>query len=127
MGDIFRPMLILLFKTDQERWSANPSARGLLNLPLNSEYSTCAQARRNLNHWNSKKKITALGVMFEFTGGNANTTVQKVGAMVNETWVSLQVGLLVEMPTNDAHYQFKEAIKEEPDLFLLAGHMPVQK
>ncbi|CCO29084.1 putative protein PB2B2,06c [Rhizoctonia solani AG-1 IB] len=55
-----------------------------------------------------KKKITALGVMFEFTGGNANTTVQKVGAMVNETW-------------------FKEAIKEEPDLFLLAGHMPVQK
>ncbi|KAF8757969.1 ser thr protein phosphatase [Rhizoctonia solani] len=56
----------------------------------------------------SKKKITALGVMFEFTGGNANTTVQKVATMVNESW-------------------FKEAIKEEPDLFLLAGHMPVQK
>ncbi|GAB1518522.1 hypothetical protein RhiTH_001582 [Rhizoctonia solani] len=55
-----------------------------------------------------KKKITALGVMFEFTGGNANTTVQKVATMVNESW-------------------FKEAIKEEPDLFLLAGHMPVQK
>ncbi|KAF8705588.1 ser thr protein phosphatase, partial [Rhizoctonia solani] len=56
----------------------------------------------------SKKKITALGVMFEFTGGNANTTVQKVATMINESW-------------------FREAIKEEPDLFLLAGHMPVQK
>ncbi|KAJ1306532.1 hypothetical protein OPQ81_007533 [Rhizoctonia solani] len=55
-----------------------------------------------------KKKITAFGVLFEFTGGNANTTVQKVAAMVNETW-------------------FKEAIQEEPDLFLLVGHMPVQK
>ncbi|ELU44243.1 vacuolar protein [Rhizoctonia solani AG-1 IA] len=61
-----------------------------------------------LIHQSSKKKITALGVMFEFTGGNANTTVQKVATMVNESW-------------------FKEAIKEEPDLFLLAGHMPVQK
>ncbi|CAE6443239.1 unnamed protein product [Rhizoctonia solani] len=55
-----------------------------------------------------KKKITAFGVLFEFTGGNANTTVQKVAAMVNEAW-------------------FQEAIREEPDLFLLVGHMPVQK
>ncbi|CAE6495700.1 unnamed protein product [Rhizoctonia solani] len=55
-----------------------------------------------------KKKITAFGVLFEFTGGNANTTVQKVAAMVSETW-------------------FQEAIQEEPDLFLLVGHMPVQK
>ncbi|CAE6516238.1 unnamed protein product [Rhizoctonia solani] len=55
-----------------------------------------------------KKKITAFGVLFEFTGGNTNTTVQKVAAMVSETW-------------------FQEAIQEEPDLFLLVGHMPVQK
>lgn len=52
------------------------------------------------------RRVTSLGVLFDFTGNDVNTTVQKVEAMVNETW-------------------FKEAIKEEPDLFLLAGHMPV--
>ncbi|QRW02858.1 vacuolar protein [Ceratobasidium sp. AG-Ba] len=55
-----------------------------------------------------KRKVTAFGVLFDFTGNAANTTVQKVEAMVNETW-------------------FKDAIREEPDLFLLVGHMPVQK
>ncbi|CAE6460799.1 unnamed protein product [Rhizoctonia solani] len=55
-----------------------------------------------------KRKVTAFGVLFDFTGNAANTTVQKVSAMVNEAW-------------------FKDAIKEEPDLFLLVGHMPVQK
>ncbi|KZV66465.1 hypothetical protein PENSPDRAFT_612594 [Peniophora sp. CONT] len=52
------------------------------------------------------RKVTALGVLFDFTGNGAGTTVQKVEAMVNETW-------------------FHEAIAEEPDFFLLAGHMPV--
>ncbi|KAI0061923.1 hypothetical protein BV25DRAFT_715601 [Artomyces pyxidatus] len=54
------------------------------------------------------RKVTALGVLYDFTGNDHNTTVQKVEAMVNETW-------------------FKEAIAEEPDFFLLAGHMPVYK
>ncbi|KDN47037.1 hypothetical protein RSAG8_03814, partial [Rhizoctonia solani AG-8 WAC10335] len=55
-----------------------------------------------------KRKVTAFGVLFDFAGNAANTTVQKVSAMVNEAW-------------------FKDAIKEEPDMFLLVGHMPVQK
>ncbi|KAF9529781.1 Metallo-dependent phosphatase-like protein [Crepidotus variabilis] len=54
------------------------------------------------------RKVTALGVLFDFTGNDKNTTVQKVEDMVNERW-------------------FKDAIKEEPDFFLLAGHMPVAK
>lgn len=54
------------------------------------------------------RKVTALGVLYNFTGNDKNTTVQKVADMVNEPW-------------------FKDAIKEEPDFFLLAGHMPVQK
>ncbi|KAF8504194.1 Metallo-dependent phosphatase-like protein [Hysterangium stoloniferum] len=54
------------------------------------------------------RKVTALGVLFDFTGNDRNTTVQPVADMVNEEW-------------------FKEAITEEPDFFLLAGHMPVQK
>ncbi|CAE6455964.1 unnamed protein product [Rhizoctonia solani] len=62
----------------------------------------------NLAVHESKRKVTAFGVLFDFTGNAANTTVQKVSVMVNETW-------------------FKDAVKEEPDLFLLVGHMPVQK
>ncbi|KAJ3484950.1 hypothetical protein NLI96_g5293 [Meripilus lineatus] len=54
------------------------------------------------------KKVTALGVLFNFTGNDKNTTVQKVTDMVKEKW-------------------FLDAIEEEPDFFLLAGHMPVVK
>ncbi|KAK2463089.1 hypothetical protein APHAL10511_004744 [Amanita phalloides] len=52
------------------------------------------------------RRVTALGVIFHFTMNAYNTTVQKVEDMVKEAW-------------------FAEAIAEEPDFFLLAGHMPV--
>ncbi|KAK7691826.1 hypothetical protein QCA50_005230 [Cerrena zonata] len=54
------------------------------------------------------RKVTSLGVLFNFASNDKNTTVQKVADMVNESW-------------------FIDAIKEEPDFFLLVGHMPVQK
>ncbi|SJL03469.1 related to 5^ nucleotidase [Armillaria ostoyae] len=54
------------------------------------------------------RNVTALGVIFDFTGNDQNTTVQKVEDMVKESW-------------------FLEAIKDEPDFFLLAGHMPVSR
>ncbi|KAF9262645.1 hypothetical protein L218DRAFT_960124 [Marasmius fiardii PR-910] len=54
------------------------------------------------------RRVTALGVLYNFTGNDKNTTVQKVADMVKETW-------------------FSEAIKEEPDLFLLVGHMPIAR
>ncbi|KAI0264244.1 Metallo-dependent phosphatase-like protein [Gloeopeniophorella convolvens] len=54
------------------------------------------------------RKVTSLGVLFDFTGNDRNTTVQKVEDMVKEQW-------------------FAEAIKEEPDFFLLVGHMPVAR
>ncbi|KAJ7172261.1 Metallo-dependent phosphatase-like protein [Mycena filopes] len=54
------------------------------------------------------REVTALGVLFDFTGNDHNTTVQPVEDMVKEAW-------------------FAEAIKDEPDFFLLAGHMPVSK
>ncbi|KAJ7593465.1 Metallo-dependent phosphatase-like protein [Mycena floridula] len=50
------------------------------------------------------RNVTALGVLFHFTGNDTNTTVQTVADMVKESW-------------------FIEAIREEPDFFLLAGHM----
>ncbi|KAI5117468.1 hypothetical protein M0805_004071 [Coniferiporia weirii] len=54
------------------------------------------------------RKITSLGVIFDFTGNDVGTTVQKVEDMVKEQW-------------------FSEAIEEEPDVFLLVGHMPVSE
>ncbi|KAF9012621.1 Metallo-dependent phosphatase-like protein [Cyathus striatus] len=54
------------------------------------------------------RQVTAFGVLFDFTGNDKNTTVQKVEDMVKEQW-------------------FAEAIKEEPDFFLLTGHMPVAR
>ena len=33
------------------------------------------------------RKVTSLGVLFDFTGNDHNTTVQKVADMVKETWV----------------------------------------
>ncbi|KAH8981512.1 Metallo-dependent phosphatase-like protein, partial [Lactarius hatsudake] len=54
------------------------------------------------------RKVTSLGVLFDFTGNDHNTTVQKVEDMVKEAW-------------------FADAIKDEPDFFLLVGHMPVAR
>ncbi|KAK7038999.1 hypothetical protein VNI00_010391 [Paramarasmius palmivorus] len=54
------------------------------------------------------RKVTAFGVLFDFTGNSKNTTVQKVADMVKESW-------------------FLDAIKDEPDVFLLVGHMPVAR
>ncbi|CAA7260475.1 unnamed protein product [Cyclocybe aegerita] len=54
------------------------------------------------------RKVTSLGVLFDFTGYDKNTTVQKVEDMVREAW-------------------FADAIKDEPDFFLLVGHMPVAR
>ncbi|KAJ8591055.1 hypothetical protein M405DRAFT_735789 [Rhizopogon salebrosus TDB-379] len=52
------------------------------------------------------RRITSLGVLYDFTGNDMNTTVQAVADMVKEQW-------------------FVEAITEEPDVFVLVGHMPV--
>ncbi|KAF8581789.1 hypothetical protein K439DRAFT_1352955 [Ramaria rubella] len=55
------------------------------------------------------RSVTALGIIFDFSFRSAeNTTVQSPMEMVEEDW-------------------FKEAISEEPDFFLLVGHMPVNK
>ncbi|KDQ28380.1 hypothetical protein PLEOSDRAFT_1105040 [Pleurotus ostreatus PC15] len=54
------------------------------------------------------RRITAFGVLFDFTGNDKNTTTQRVSEMVKEKW-------------------FRYAIMEEPDVFLLVGHMPVSE
>lgn len=54
------------------------------------------------------RRVTSFGVLFDFTGNDDNTTVQTVEDMVKEDW-------------------FVDAIQEEPDVFLLVGHMPVNE
>ena len=48
------------------------------------------------------RQVTSVGVLYDFTGNDKNTTVQKVEDMVKEQW-------------------FADAIKDEPDFFLLVG------
>ena len=45
-----------------------------------------AQNFHNLNHIRGRK-VTSLGVLFDFAENAHNTTVQKVADMVKETWV----------------------------------------
>jgi hypothetical protein len=52
------------------------------------------------------RRITSLGTIYSHRGATG-TTVQRVADMVQEAW-------------------FKEAISEEPDVFLLLGHIPVR-
>ncbi|WAQ82282.1 hypothetical protein PtA15_2A599 [Puccinia triticina] len=53
------------------------------------------------------RKVTAFGILFHFTGNAKGTVVQPPSELVKEPW-------------------FKEAIRDKPDVFLLAGHMGVQ-
>ncbi|KAF8627608.1 hypothetical protein AX15_004314 [Amanita polypyramis BW_CC] len=76
-----------------------PDANGNpISVPVGSRYAKF-RTRKG-------RRVTSLGVIFDFTGNDHNTTVQKVEDMVKEAW-------------------FADAIAEEPDFFLLAGHMPV--
>ncbi|KAF7302271.1 hypothetical protein MIND_00794200 [Mycena indigotica] len=52
------------------------------------------------------KSITAFGVLYDFTTNDVNTTVQPVESLIREKW-------------------FLDAITEEPDVFLLVGHMTI--
>lgn len=53
------------------------------------------------------RRITAFGVLFNFKGADKGITVQDPAQMVQESW-------------------FLAAIKEQPDAFILVGHMPVR-
>ncbi|OSX61779.1 hypothetical protein POSPLADRAFT_1047044 [Postia placenta MAD-698-R-SB12] len=71
----------------------------VIDVPVGSRYTKFTTRKG--------RKITSLGVLYDFTGNSENTTVQTVAEMVKEHW-------------------FKEAIAEEPDVFVLLGHMPVR-
>ena len=67
------------------------------------------------------RRITSLGVLYDFTGNDVNTTVQSVANMVKEQWVSYHRFLMISTGYSDNYLQFTEAIAEEPDVFVLVG------
>ncbi|EJT99848.1 hypothetical protein DACRYDRAFT_23415 [Dacryopinax primogenitus] len=52
------------------------------------------------------RRVTAFGVLFHFTMNARGTQVQSVEELVEQPW-------------------FAQAVEEEPDMFVVAGHMPV--
>lgn len=54
------------------------------------------------------RRVTSLGVLFNFKGQDHGITIQDPKDMVKEAW-------------------FADAIREQPDVFLLSGHMPVSR
>lgn len=54
------------------------------------------------------RRVTSLGVLFNFGGAASGLHVQSVQDMIREAW-------------------FAEAIAEQPDVFILIGHMPVRR
>jgi len=48
----------------------------------------CCGFQEGLVHWTCRgRRVTSLGVIFNFTGNDVNTTVQTVASMVKEQWV----------------------------------------
>ena len=61
------------------------------------------------NVFHRGRKVTSLGVLFDFTGNAVNTTVQFVSDMVKEQWVSTSFRNYVnvsnlDLPVCRSHY-----------------------
>lgn len=97
MHETFAPKFADRYLSSNVNITVNDYGR-IYNTPVGSRYAkfTTAMGRR----------VTSLGVLVSFKMNDAGTIVQPVSDMVNEAW-------------------FLDAIAEEPDLFLLTGHMPV--
>lgn len=74
-------------QTTRVRMSAYRWATALSNLLLRCE-CTATLLRTFLTPPCSGRRVTSLGVLFDFTGNDDGTSVQKVEDMVKEQWVS---------------------------------------
>lgn len=59
----------------------------LQNLKRESESTRDYLVVETLTRFVRGRRVTAFGVLFNFTGNDKNTTVQQVSDMVNEKWV----------------------------------------
>ena len=72
--------------------------------PKSGERTPMAQRYKKFQTKNQKLNIVAFGFLFDFTGNANNTVVQPVADTIKEDW-------------------FQEAIREEPDVFIVIGHV----
>ncbi|KAK1833082.1 Metallo-dependent phosphatase-like protein [Podospora conica] len=75
--------------------------------PKTGERRAMAQRYRRFKTKNQKLDIVAFGFLFDFTGNANNTVVQPVRETVREPW-------------------FQQAVRENPDVFVVIGHVGVQ-
>lgn len=75
--------------------------------PKTGERRAMAQRYRRFKTKNQKLDIIAFGFLFDFTGNANNTVVQPVRETVREPW-------------------FQRAVRENPDVFVVIGHVGVQ-
>ncbi|KAG5352237.1 hypothetical protein C0989_003170 [Termitomyces sp. Mn162] len=98
-----------------------------VSIPVGGTIDDCTEERFAKFKTRKGRQITSVGVLYDFTDNAANTTVQKVEDMVKEQWVRTTRTYCSSLRMLISTAQFAEAIEEEPDLFLLVGHMPVQR
>ncbi|CAI6093851.1 unnamed protein product [Clonostachys chloroleuca] len=68
------------------------------------DQSPMAPRFRKFTTKNQKIEVLAMGFIFDFTGNNKNTAIQPVRQTIKEEW-------------------FQKAIRERPDIFVIAGHV----
>ena len=56
-----------------------------------SESSLVTYDEENAYVFSRGRKVTSLGVIFNFTSNDHNTTVQPVGEMIKEAWVGYTI------------------------------------
>ncbi|WVN90586.1 uncharacterized protein L203_105826 [Cryptococcus depauperatus CBS 7841] len=76
-----------------------PTAQGFESVPIGKTHLKF-QTKQG-------RKVTAFGVIFDFKVHDKGITLQKPSMLARESW-------------------FLEAIQEEPDYFVISGHMPVR-
>jgi hypothetical protein len=68
------------------------------------------------------RQVTSLGVLFDFTSNDRNTTVQKVADMVKEAWVSLLMATArLDLATDDITFSSLKLYKKSPISFSSLG------
>ncbi|KAL2269604.1 hypothetical protein VTJ83DRAFT_1788 [Remersonia thermophila] len=75
--------------------------------PATGERAPMAQRYRRFRTKNQKLDVVAFGFLFDFTGNANNTAVRPARETVREAW-------------------FQEAIRDEPDVFVVIGHVGVR-
>ncbi|KAI9573256.1 Metallo-dependent phosphatase-like protein [Boletus coccyginus] len=90
----------------------------VVNVPVGDRYTkfTTSQGR----------SVTSLGVLFDFTGNSANTTVQSVADMVKEEWVSASICIRVANDNWPVVFDAIRAVHPYTPILIFGGHSHIR-